>query len=183
MADLAGRDTGAADQQRHPQRGVVREHLARPDPVLAEEVAVVRREHHVGPSELAGALELPHDLVDRQVGRRQGLQPLPVHLGHRGQLFSVRRRHVAQLLWHVGHVGVAPPGPGCRKDLVERVAGRLRRAAGDQVGHLTVVAGHRAGSRPASRGWPWWGAVNETWVKNGVVDAAWPRIIAEAMLP
>ena len=39
------------------------------------------------------------------------------------------------------------------------------------------------GSRPASRGWPWWGAVNETWVKNGVVDAAWPRIISEAMLP
>ena len=41
--------------------------------------------------------------------------------------------------------GSLPPRPGCRTDVVERVAGRLRRSRGHQVGHLTVVAGHRAG--------------------------------------
>ena len=40
-----------------------------PDPVFPEEVAVVRREHHIGPAELAGALELRMIWSIAQVGR------------------------------------------------------------------------------------------------------------------
>ena len=67
---------------------------------------------------------------------------------------------------------------------MSRVSLRERRGR-REVGHLTVVAATGAGVAAGAHGaGPAWGAVNQTWVKNGrLADAAWLRIISERDVP
>jgi hypothetical protein len=67
VADATVRDARAANQQRHPGRGVVGQVLAARDPMLAPEEPVVRGEDDVGVVEDAAALQSLEQLADRLI--------------------------------------------------------------------------------------------------------------------
>ena len=68
----AGGEARPADQERHGRRGLVREHLARADAVLALHIAVVGGEQDVGVVELAAAAQGLNDPGDGLVHGQQG---------------------------------------------------------------------------------------------------------------
>ena len=136
-----GRHAGAGDEQRHAERRLVRQLLAHPLAVLAEEVAVVGREHQHRVVQLAGRPQGVDEPRHLEVEHEQRLGPLTGHPRLRLDLGVVERRHLHRA-GLVGDVGLGLPR--------RREAG----AAGDQGVRTTPHP-----RRPRRAGEPRLGAV------------------------
>src|SRR5215211_2193867 len=111
-------DAGTSDQERHPSRGVVGEHLAARHVVLTLHVAVVRGEEDVGVIELA----LVSERVDYRLhgvvhGEQRALALAVVHgdAVHGSEL----ERVAAQEARLVGHVALVERAGGLERSLAE----------------------------------------------------------------
>ena len=105
VAGLALTHPGPGHEDRDPERRLVGARLAGPEPMLAQEVPVVRREHEDGAFPLTGGLQLTDQAADLTVHGEDRLRALSGQLGHGGAITVVQLRqppHVGALVTHAG---------------------------------------------------------------------------------